>query len=210
MNISQAAALLALLALLPSAARAERYRVDLIVFADRSAAAGESATPPRLPDLTRAYEPGETARLRAAGIEVVPDAQFELAQEWRRLQNSRLHEPVIRIAWIQKDPPQENGVGLRLRSGTPFAVNSAAGSSALYPFDGTITLLAGRYLHLDADFVATQRTTEGSLIAYRLQERRRLKRNELQHLDSPRLGILAKVRKAAESAPAAAPAAKKP
>ena len=44
-------ALALLAALAPPTALAERYRVDLILFADRSAAAGESTLPLTLPAL---------------------------------------------------------------------------------------------------------------------------------------------------------------
>ena len=188
------AALLA--AALPSTALAERYRVDLIVFADRSAAAGETVQPVQSPDAARAFEPWEVVPLRNAGIEILEDELFGLVEAWDRLRNSRNHEPLVRIAWIQKDPPAERGVAIRLRHGKPLVGMTATGSSEFYPVDGWVALLAGRYLHLDASFVHTQALEDGELRSFRLRERRRLRRDELHHLDSPRLGVLVRAQRA--------------
>lgn len=202
-----AAALLA--ATLPSIALAERYRVDLILFADRSAAAGESSQPLLLPEAVKTLEPWETVPLRAAGIEILPDENFGLVEQWNRLRNSRNHQPLIRVAWIQKDPPAERGVALRLRHGTPVTGMTATGSSEVYPVDGWVALLAGRFLHLDTNFVYTQPVSEGDLRSFRLRERRRLKRDELNHLDSPRLGVLVRAQRADPKPAATKPATKK-
>jgi len=204
-----AAALLA--ATLPATALAERYRVDLILFADRSAAAGESSQPLMLPDAGKTLEPWETVPLRAAGIEILPDESFGLMEAWNRLRNSKNHQPLIRVAWIQKDPPAERGVALRLRHGTPVTGMTATGSVEVYPVDGWVALLAGRFLHLDASFVHSQALEDGALRSFRLRERRRLKRDELNHLDSPRLGVLVRAQRAdPKPAPAPKPVPPKP
>jgi len=191
-----ARALLLLAAVLPSAALAERYRVDLIVFADRSAATGETSQPAEPPDAARALEPWEVVPLRNAGIEILDDELFGLAEEWKRLGNSRNHQPLVRLAWIQKDPPAERGVAIRLRHGRSLVGATATGAAEFYPVDGWVALLAGRYLHLDASFVHTQALETGELRSYRLRERRRLRRDELHHLDSPRLGLLVRAQRA--------------
>jgi hypothetical protein len=191
-----APALLLLAAVMPSPAAAERYRVDLIVFADRSVATDESSHPAQLPEAARAFEPWEVVPLRNAGIEVLEDELFGLADAWTRLRNSRNHEPLARIAWLQKDPPAERGIAIRLRHGKPMVAMTATGSSEVYPVDGWVALLAGRYLHLDANFVTTEAAGDGELRSYRLRERRRLRRDEVHHLDSPRLGVIVRAQKA--------------
>jgi len=202
--------LLALFA--PAPAMAERYRVDLIVFIDRSAPAGESTQPLQLPDVARALEPYEATPLRNAGIEILPDEQFGLTEEWSRLRNSKNHQPILRVAWLQKDPPAERGASLRLHWGNTFTDVSRQGSRLVYPVDGSVALLAGRYLHLDAELVHTQSDASGALRSFRLKERRRLRRDELHHLDSPRIGILARAQRAdvKETGPAAPQARPKP
>jgi hypothetical protein len=191
-----ACALLSLGAVLPSAALAERYRVDLIVFADRSVASGETAQPAQPPEAVRAFEPLEVTPLRNSGIEILDDELFGLAEEWKRLANSRNHEPLVRIAWIQKDPPAERGTAIRLRHGKAFVGMTPTGSAEFHPVDGWVALLAGRYLHLDASFVHTQAAEDGELRSFRLRERRRLRRDELHHLDSPRIGLLVRAQRA--------------
>lgn len=204
MKLPHALALLAVL--LSSSAAAERYRVDLILFADRSAAAGESAQSLMLPEPGKTLEPWESVPLRNAGIEILPDEQFGLTEQWNRLRNSKNHQPLVRVAWLQKDPPAERGVALRLRHGSPVTGMTAGGSTEVYPVDGWVALLAGRYLHIDANFVHTQALEDGELHSFRLRERRRLKRDELNHLDSPRLGVLVRAQRA-DPKPVAKPAA---
>jgi hypothetical protein len=204
-------ALLLLAASAPSAALAERYRVDLIVFADRSMPANESTQPVLQPEPTRTLEPWEIVPLRNAGIEILEDELFGLMDAWNRLRNSKNHEPLLRLAWIQKDPPAERGVAIRLKHGKPLTGMTATGSAEFYPVDGWVSLLVSRYLHLDASFVHTQALENGELRSFRLRERRRLKRDELNHLDSPRIGLLVRAQRADQpqkSAPAK-PAAKK-
>lgn len=182
----------------PLAAHAERYRVDLIVFIDRSAPAGESTQPLVIPDVAKALEPFEATPLRNAGIEILPDEQFGLAEEWRRLKNSKNHQPILRLAWLQKDPPAERGPSIRLHWGGAFTEVTQLGAQRVYPVDGYVALLAGRYLHLDAEMVYTQADSGGGLRSFRLDERRRLRRDELHHLDSPRLGLLLRATRAPE------------
>jgi hypothetical protein len=196
---------LALLALaVPATAAAERYRVDLIVFVDRSGPAGEAPQPLLVPDTGRAHEPFEAAALRAAGIEVLPDEAFGLTTEWTRLRNSRNHQPVLRLAWLQNDPPAERGPALRLHWGSPLTETGELSARRVFPLDGSVALLAGRYLHLDAELAYTQPAEDGELRSFRLKERRRLRRDELHHLDSPRLGILVRAQRA-ETKDATAP-----
>jgi len=178
--------LLATACSLPLAAYAETYRVDVIVFVDRSAP-GEQGRRPALPDMRRAIELSDAAGLSRANITLLPAEQSSLASEWQKLSNSKRYQPVARISWIQKDPPENNAPELHVRVGEPVGDISA--------IDGTIGLSAGHYLHLDADMAYTQTSGDGSRTAYRLREKRKMMRDELHHLDSPKLGVLARVTK---------------
>lgn len=180
---------------LPQLALAQSYRVDAIVFLNKGATA-ERGRPVALPDASRAIEPDNTRALAAAGIRVLPDSQFALENEWKRLRNSSRHEPLLRIAWVQKQPPAERGPGLHIRFGQPLTVVTPEGT-LLHPapVEGSLSLMLGRFLHLEADLVHTQ-PAEGGYVAYHLRERRRMRRDELHYLDSPRLGVLVRVVKA--------------
>lgn len=182
MNIA-ARCLLALAALLPLAAQAETYRVDMIMFVDRSAP-GEAGRGAVLPDMRRAVELGDSAGLARAGITLLAPEQSSLSSEWQKLSNSKRYQPVARISWIQKNPPEDNGPTLHIHFGEPVA--------GISPIDGTVALTAGHYLHLDVDMLYSQ----SSGVSYRLHENRKLMRDELHHIDSPKLGVLARVTKA--------------
>ena len=98
-------------------------------------------------------------------------------------------------------------MSLHLHVGEPFTRMMQSGSSGIYPVDGSVALLAGRFLHVDAEMIQTQEIS-GELRSFRLKERRRVKRDELHHLDSPRLGMLVRVQRVDEKG-AARPVPKK-
>lgn len=181
MNIT-ARFLLVLASLLPLTAQAETYRVDLILFVDKSAA-GEQGRVPALPDMRRAVELSDSAGLGKVGITMLTPEQSSLASEWQKLSNSKRYQPVARISWIQKNPPEDNGPALHVRYGEP--------ANGISPIDGTIALTAGHYLHLDVDMLYSQPAG----VSYRLHENRKLMRDELHHIDSPKLAVLARVTK---------------
>ena len=193
-------------ALAAAPASAERYRIDLIVFADKSGVGAEAPLAVQAPDLKGAIEPYEVQQLRAAGIELLPDELFGLLEAWNHLRNSKNHQPLLRLAWYQKDPPTDRTVSLHLRYGaafSPLVPGATASEQKIYPLDGSVALIVGRYLHLDVDLVYTQVTEGGDLGSYRLHERRRLRRDELHHLDSPRIGLLVRAQKADVTPPPA-------
>lgn len=183
---------LALLAAAP--AHADNYRVDLIVFLDLEAG-GELGAAPQMSIENDAISLDDTAGLQAARIRVLPDAEFGLQEQWNRLRNSRRFRPLVRLAWEQNQPPATNGPRLAIRYGEPITVNDPLTSSSflLAPVEGSVGLLMSRYLHLDVDL---RYTTSDAGSQYGLSERRRMRRDELHHLDSPRLGVLAQVRRA--------------
>lgn len=178
------------------AARAETYRVDLIVFRFLGPA-GEAGFPPSV--ATRAsdgIELDDTAKLAAAGIHLLPDAEFGLGPEWSSLKSSPQFRPMMKLAWTQKDPPVERGPRLRIHAGARLALTDPTNlaTAEVSEVEGSVSLLQSRYLHLDTDLVFTQTGDEPQ--SWRLDERRRMRRDELHHLDSPRVGVLVKVTKA--------------
>ncbi|MES0874428.1 CsiV family protein [Sinimarinibacterium thermocellulolyticum] len=180
-------------------AHAERYRVDLIVFLDLEAS-GEQGAAPQPPMQSAAIALDDAAALQAAGIRVLPDAEFGLQEHWNRLRNSRRFRPLVRLAWEQAQPPAANGPRLAIRHGEPMPVHDTltANSFLVQPVEGSVGLLMSRYLHLDVDL---RYTTADATSQYALTERRRMRRDELHHLDSPRLGLLARIRAVEETRP---------
>ena len=206
----RALALLLLAAALPIAAHAERYRVDLIVFLDRGGMTTELPKPFVPPDLTKALELTPEA-LAGSTIELVPDAAFGMPEVWNRLRYSKRYQPLVKLAWMQTDPTADRVLPLHIHSGLPLTVlpsstdPAAAPAPTLQTVDGTVALRLSRYLFLDADLIYTQPQPDGALVSYALKEVRKMKRDELHYLDSPKLGIVAKVTKAPVAAPAQQP-----
>lgn len=180
---------LLLLALFAIPAQAETYRIDVIVFVDLWAGGAEAGNPPATPSLRNAIDVDDAAALRAAGIELLPEDQSALNDAWQHLRYSKQFKPLMRLSWTQKDPPQERGPSVHVRIPKP---GDETGAPIV---DGSIALLLGRYLQIDADL---QYVADGQ--AWPLAERRRMRRDETHHLDSARLGILTQVSK-----PGAAP-----
>lgn len=191
-----------LLVLFPCAVQAETYRVDLIVFRDlwasESSGGAEAAKPA---DTRGVIELGASERLGAYGITLLPESDFALDESWRRLRNSQQFRPLARIAWTQVNPPAEGGPRLRIRLGEARTVSDAEQLTAaeVYEVDGSVALLRDRYLHLDVDLRYTP-ADPATTVSYPLLERRKLMRDELHHLDSPRLGVLAEVSRVEEVA----------
>lgn len=179
-------ALLLVLALLGASApaRAETYRVDLILFVDLWSSGSEAGAAPAAANVQGAMDTDDVAALRAAGIEILPEDQFALLDQWQHLRNSKQFKPLLRMAWTQKDPPQERGPAIHIKIGG----NEADGTPPTV--DGSVALLLNRYLHLDADL---QYVSDGQ--AWSLDERRKMRRDEVNHMDSAKLGILTQVSK---------------
>lgn len=193
MRLSTIVLLCALLA--PASAFADTYRVDLIVFLDKTenpAEFGRSAAPP---DTARALDIANAAGLKSNGIEILPDDQFALTDQWQRLKTAKRYQPLIRLAWLQRDPPAERSPALRLKWGESLSVSNGEGRGAalVNPVDGSVALLLGNYLNLDVDLAYTQRGSDGGAATWRLREKRRMKRDDLHHLDSPKLGVIARI-----------------
>lgn len=164
------------LLLLPGLGHAAGYRVDLIVFTDKYS----SAEPAKAaPNLTGAIDANDTRALAAAGIQLLPAASSGLSGALAQLKSSGRYQPLQTLSWIQNNPRAERGPALRLNfADTP-------------QLDGSIALLLGTYLHLEVDLAYE---TSGGATQI-LRERRKMKRDELHYLDSPKLGVLAKITK---------------
>lgn len=176
---------------LPGLAQASRYRVDVIVFIDHGGVGDEQSVPARALNSSRVIDPGDASRLAASGINVLSPSSFGLQSEWQHLRNARRFKPVIKLSWVQN--AASSGTPLRLSEGG--AVTLADGSQ-ISTVSGHIALYTGTFLHLDTDLAYTTGGANGAAPAsYRLDEVRRVKFNEIHYLDSPRLGVLARVSK---------------
>jgi hypothetical protein len=180
------------LAAASAAAQTPVYRVDLIVYLDRQGSASAGLPPLERPAAGLSLQ--DEAALAAAGIRVLPESEFGLDTEWRRLSNARDYQPLVRLAWEQERPPSRRGPRLEVTFGQPFelVLPDAYTSELRTPLSGSVSLTLSRYLHLDVD-LQYLRPPGANARAYRLREQRRLRRDELHYLDSQLLGVLARV-----------------
>lgn len=187
-------------AMLP--AHAASYRVDVIVFEDVTAAAadGEAPVPQRL-ELQGALDRNDSARLAARGIEILPESSFGLAGELRSIRNSKRFEPLLSLAWIQRDPPASGGPLLRLRSDTSHPVTDPlSGQMAdIATVDGWLRLDVSNLIRMHVDLQFAPPTAQPP-VGLRLQQSQQLKKGELYHFDGGAVGLLVRIIDAETSA----------
>ncbi|MHA7833326.1 MAG: CsiV family protein [Algiphilus sp.] len=183
-------------ALFSCTAHAERWRVDVIVVHDRNSGIyeTENAVKPSFFNDGKAIPLGDTARLGAQGIKLLPDGDSILRQQWTRLSNSQRFEPVLRLAWVQTNPPRRGGPALLLRHGEPLRTVGLDGP--LPRLEGTLRLTLRRFLHLHAhlEWRQTSDTADGpGVVAKALREERRMRSRTLHYIDGPGFGLLAHI-----------------
>lgn len=177
-----AALLMALV--LPVTAMAERLRVDVLIFLNPPPLQ-ERATAARHPDNERAIGIDDLRGLAYAGIALLPENASSLASEWATLSTNRSYRPLLRLSWLQEAPIAEGGPALRIY------LPGGDGQSSL---EGWLRLQGGgMHPALTADLESVQTATTGSALSYRLKQRRSLPLNTLHYLDSPRIGVLARI-----------------
>ena len=183
----------ALLACAASLAHAEDWRVDLLIFAHTDRDGGEMGTAPHPLDAGTAIALEERARLEANGIRLLPADRSRLNTHWQRLRNATAFRPLLRLSWIQRDPPERGGPTLLLRDGAPMLPFEG---EPVRQLEGTLRLTLRRYLHLDANLRWSERGDTGALInSWPLREQRRMRSETLHYLDSARLGLLVEIQR---------------
>lgn len=175
--------------LLPAATYAAGYRVDVILFTNSAPATSEQPTPALLPQFGSAINVSDPAALVAHGIQLLSATDSGLQKQWQALRYSRNFHPAVQLSWVQS--AAASGTPLLIQDGTPLPL---AGLE-IAPIAGTIALYTGRLLHLDAHLSYNFTNASGAVVSYKLNEVRRVKFDELHYLDSPRLGVLARVTK---------------
>lgn len=188
--------LLPLAAAAAAAPDSNRYRVDLIVFADPGLAGSEQPAVAAPEPQGQAVSPYDRSRLAAAHIFPLPNSDFPLQPLWLRLQRSDQFQPLLHQSWIQTDPPTRNGPAVQLRTGPVYALSVQGVGKPLYQIDGGVALYGGDLLHIDADLTYTRQNPDGTLSQWHLDELRRIKLDELHFLDGGAFGLLVRVSRA--------------
>lgn len=158
-----------------------------------------------------------------------------LDQARQRLEGSPRYRPILSMAWRQRVGAFSNPVPVRVRgggvlghrlsddaaptlasngtlptAGLPEGASAAKDSRAIHEVDGTVSLVRGRYLHLNLDLVFRERdstlVTRGASPAYtanrslasfptwRIAERREIRPGQLHYFDHHRFGVIAVAR----------------
>jgi len=216
-----AALLIALIALAPplQAQGAREYVVELVLFEHLGAQApgrGSLWAPAPRAALTLG-----TDRAKAAGFEPL-DASRQLDADVQAMNASGRYRVLEHLLWLQPGLAEGETVSVAVQIGAPVRLYIADGApdaatgaflpAALAPrpdrpreittatLSGTLEVRLGRFLHLHSRLVYTDSDTGRS---YRLDESRKMRRNELHYLDNPRFGILTRIRRAEDVLPGA-------
>lgn len=146
------------------AAEEKFYQVDVLVFArDDSAADNEQFPPPRELPFAETIEPGESPESRLAG------AAAELSRSGRM-------RVLAQRSWIQGTEEKKTAKPARIRTDV---------------LDGTVQFYVSRFLHVEVNMQLRDRALPDT--AYRIEERRRIKSQEINYFDHPRFGVLLQV-----------------
>ncbi len=150
-------------------AEGRSYKIELIVFAQNAPTSerfDQSASEIRWPGTVR-----DASSYKQGGK--------QLGGAYGALKRSRDYRPLLHLSWIQS-------VGQNSLS-RPVLIRKSGGDTGDI-LDGFVRLQRGNYLHLLVDL----EYTPGPAV-YRLNEKRRLKLNEVHYLDHPKFGVIAKV-----------------
>jgi hypothetical protein len=205
--------------LLPSLTAAADYRVDLIVTLNRNAPPDVATThghAVQAPEVRAAIDISDRLGLQRAGIQQLPDAQFGLDSEWRKLRGSRLR-PVLRLAWRLAQRPTATAVRFhdafryQVQPAPPASEGSLPGQLAyeLHRLDGILLVQqsAGLRVTLDLDYSLPVNAapadypsastplpvSAAELATLSLHAEKRVNLGQTHFFDHPLLGVLLKV-----------------
>jgi len=148
---------------------------------------------------------------------LIPEEEYRLKTEFRRLQRSNILQPVIHLAWRQPVTDSKHAKLLYLRTSQPPAeietisgFENFATTEEAIDLEGTIRVSVNRYLHVELDLLnrikqspaysSYEQSFEDGLTQqplpdnrYRMQAQRRMRSGELHFIDHPLMGALIKI-----------------
>jgi hypothetical protein len=173
-----------------TAEAANLFQIDLLLFRHKNASGVSNEHWPRVsvgPDRENAIAL-QQARPAGSPYAQVPGNARKLNAERLQLDRSGRYETLLHLAWLQ---PAANGdKGEKLYFQLP---DSSGGAARL---SGVIRIDRSRFLHADLDavyqqnFASSSESGGGESWRFRLQEKRRMRSNELHYLDNPAFGAL--------------------
>lgn len=150
-----------------------RYQIELLAF-ERPGEQTEEQWPmdPGLPDPSLAA--GRLSEPLSGPVTLLPPEQASLQAAAYALRTNQM-PPLLHLVWQQPVESREQAKGWWLEEER---------------IGGLIKVSLGRYLHLDLDLLLTDPETGA---VYRIIDHRRMRSEQLNHLDHPKLGILVQI-----------------
>ena len=147
---------------------------------------------------------------------LIPEDNYRLTTEFKRLQRNSVMQPVIHLAWRQPVTALKDAKLLYLRAPEPPVeveiIRSFENFAVTEPIDleGTIRVSVNRYLHVEFDLLnrvkqsipysSYEQSFGDDLMQqpqgyslYRMQDKRRMRSGELHYIDHPLMGVLIKI-----------------
>lgn len=200
------------------------YRVDLIVTLNRNASPDVATThgmAVRAPMPSTAIDISDKAGLQRAGISLLPEPQFGLDEQWRKLRNSAFR-PILRMAWRIAQRPTATIVRLHddfryqvLPASDPvpdYAITQVTPDYERWRLDGTVVVQqsAGLRVSIDLDYTlpvtaapsdypasnTAVAVKASDLAILNLRAEKRVNLGQLHFFDHPLLGVLVRVSQA--------------
>lgn len=148
------------------------YDIEVLIFSQSVGSTEEAPGLPGTPDM------GKAGPLERRGVSILPANQ--LAGVRKQMEKSGAYQILRHLSWRQT---LENGtVPQPIKITYPEQGDTAGGKRLM----GTLSLGRSNYAILTLDLLLQDNGQ-----SYRMEETRRMKRNELHYLDHPRMGVIA-------------------
>ncbi len=200
------------------------YKVEMILFTPRT----QSTKPPiqgsdqaEWPDLENVVELSESPS--PSGFRALPSSATNLAKEAFLMTQSGRYDVIKHLIWEQPGLDQASAKAVHVHGGKDYRdefperfqviwsldendqLVQTIPEMALEQLDGTVSVVLGRFLHVNTDLIFRQPVTEQSphqgeqtpsaphLVDFRIRLHRRMRSGEFHYLDHPLLGILVEI-----------------
>jgi len=185
------------------------YEVEIILFEyqpDQQPITEQLSSQAEIPNLSNTIDllpensvQDRQGHSREQPYQRLPAESLQLTQTARRLERGRDYTLLLHTGWRQP------GLGKDLAPNILIAPHTETSLESRHIF-GTVRLILSRYLHIEADLLLADpapplHTTDSETILqtagpkyYRLNETRRIKKNELHFFDHPKFGMIVVVR----------------
>lgn len=120
---------------------------------------------------------------------VLPQQDWLLTKEVKRLQRFRQYTIIAHIAWIQPIPKSWKSQTIHITGGSLVNYDN----QQIPNIDGTIKISRQNYVNLTTNLMLNEATQAG-MLSFPLNDKRRVKTDQLNYLDNPVFGVLVMVK----------------